>query len=117
MEPASSKDTYQKGGDTHAEKSETSIYDATCLCSDSFKSYVDAFQPGTEDHRTAESLQRLFNQWGAHMGVCAPVEASLDARLALNQNIKKMVIELLEMIQQNLVWGMVRPFIQSQEPN
>lgn len=53
----------------------------------------------------AEELRGRFSLWAAYLGVYTAPRASLDARLDGHKKIRDMVLELVEMVQRNLQWG------------
>ena len=58
-------------------------------------------QPGDTNTCVAEQQAR-FNIWVANIGVFAEAEASLDHRLQEDDEVRAMVIQLLDLISRNL---------------
>ncbi|UKZ96464.1 uncharacterized protein TrAFT101_011253 [Trichoderma asperellum] len=78
------------------------IYDAAMDCSGLFQQWLESLEPTSSDHEVAEDLRGRFNLWSAYVGAFASPKASFDARLVVHQDIKDMVLELLNMVKQNL---------------
>lgn len=94
------------------------IYDVTDSCFDVFERLVSAAdgdaslnqaflvldsQSPDESPRDMRGFRNNFAFWIDYTGALAPTRASLDARLHGHDEIKEMVMELLEMIQRNLL--------------
>jgi hypothetical protein len=82
-----------------------SIYESACVCSELFERHVSALSALKPDHAFARELWGRLNLWAAYVGAFSPSKASLDARLVEHDDVKEMVIELLDMIQRNLNKG------------
>ncbi|KAM5346199.1 hypothetical protein ACJ41O_009204 [Fusarium nematophilum] len=59
---------------------------------------------GSPEYLLAEELRGRFSLWSAYIGVYAAPRASLDARLDSHQNLRDMVLELVEMVERSLQW-------------
>ncbi|PON20791.1 hypothetical protein TGAM01_v210299 [Trichoderma gamsii] len=81
------------------------IFDAAQLCTKHFEDYFKAADGAKGDnYLEMEEQWGRFNQWAAYIGAFAVPRASLDARLTPHIEIKDMVLELLDMMQDNFVW-------------
>lgn len=105
----SSSPQYEKmQQDAKVNESSQSIYDAAQLCLKHFEHQLEAKVNSQEDnYLEIEELWRQFNQWATYLGVFVVPRASLDARLAPQKKIKNMMLELLDMIQDNLIYGKI----------
>jgi len=81
------------------------IYDTARICSKLFEQNLETLDNGSAKFLLAEELHGRFNLWAAYIGAFAAPRASLDARLISHEDVKGMVLELLEMVQENLEWG------------
>ncbi|PVH74790.1 hypothetical protein DL98DRAFT_369618, partial [Cadophora sp. DSE1049] len=54
-----------------------------------------------------EDLKGQFNLWIDYTGALSHPRSCLDARLHTHQDIKKMILEMLEMVHRNLQYGML----------
>src|SRR5271156_1272682 len=103
--------------DEEHQKAATAIYDVTDACFDVLERLVSAvdadFSPeqallvsdsasSDESPRDIRGLRNSFAFWIDYTGALAPVGASLDDRLHDHDEIKEMVVELLEMVERNL---------------
>ncbi|KAE9364149.1 hypothetical protein N431DRAFT_563543 [Stipitochalara longipes BDJ] len=68
-------------------------------CQDMFKAFMA--QPGGTKISVAEQQAR-FNIWAANIGVFAEADASLDRRLQEDDDVRAMVVQLLQLICRNL---------------
>ena len=99
------------------QKPAASIYDVADRCFDVFEHLVLAvdedcspdqtfptFGPASSDEpsRDIKGLRNNFAFWIDYTGALAPIGASLDDRLQGHDEIKEMVMELLEMVDRNL---------------
>jgi hypothetical protein len=84
--------------------SNDACYKLAKLCQALFKSYVAS--PPIPDPSYAEEQQARFNIWAANIGVFAEERASLDYRLQEDEEVRAMVIQLLDLIHRNLGRGM-----------
>lgn len=80
-----------------------SIFGLSSSCSQLFDKYLQ--RPDTASKSTVEDLQHRFDLWTAYVGAFASPGASLDDRLRFNDEIKAMVMKLLDMLQRNLQSG------------
>ncbi|KAL5090449.1 hypothetical protein Trisim1_004349 [Trichoderma cf. simile WF8] len=100
----------------HQEAAAT-IYDITDACFDVLERLVSVsdtyplpqLEPFISDEalcnessRDIRGLRNSFAFWADYTGALAPVQASLDYRLQNHDQVKEMVIELLEMVERNL---------------
>lgn len=103
--------------DGNYENTETAIYGITEACLDILERLASELQLSSnlqQDEEPSESvlsdtsppditgLRNSFAFWIDYTGALAPVGASLDDRLHGHDEIKEMVIELLEMVERNL---------------
>ena len=103
--------------DEEHQKTATVIYDVSDACFDVLERLVSAtdadsspeqalvvFDSATSDEspRDIRGLRNSFAFWIDYTGALAPVGASLDDRLQGHDEIKEMVVELLEMVERNL---------------
>lgn len=114
-----SRDLEADVDDEQLQDADNAIYDVTEACSDILERLILAIDVGalpeklsltsdasaySEDEPTTHirSLRNNFAFWIDYTGALAPIEASLDARLHGHDEIKQMVVELLEMVERNL---------------
>jgi hypothetical protein len=103
--------------DEEHQKAATAIYDVTDACFDVLERLVSAADADSspeqallvsdsassdESPRDIRGLRNSFAFWIDYTGALAPVGASLDDRLHGHDEIKEMVVELLEMVERNL---------------
>jgi hypothetical protein len=81
----------------------SSIFDLSSACSLLFDKYLQ--HPDTASKSAVEDFQARFKLWTAYIGAFASPGASLDDRLRFHDEIKAMVMKLLEMLQRNLQIG------------
>jgi hypothetical protein len=55
-----------------------------------------------QQQQLVHELQARFNLWAAYTGVFADDDMSLDSRLLLHPDVKRMALNLLEMVERNL---------------
>jgi len=79
------------------------IFEASNRCLDLFTEYLES--PATGNKDVAENLQSRFSLWAAYTGAFAAAGASLDDRLQYHDEIQRMVMALLYMLQRNLQSG------------
>lgn len=98
---------YEEIPESSADKSGHPIYDAARLCSEHFADRLERADGARDDYLAVEELWGTFKQWARYAGAFAMPRASLDARLSPYADIRDMVLELLDMLQENLSWGNV----------
>jgi hypothetical protein len=86
------------------EITEPNIFDVANLCSDLFTEYLAG--PASTQKDVTEELRSRFNLWAAYTGVFASLGTSLDDRLIFHEDVKRMVLKLLCMVQRNIQSGM-----------
>lgn len=85
----------------------SACYELAKSCQDLFKIYVARLLASSTSADAGEQQAR-FNIWAANMGVFADERASLDHRLKEDNEVRTMVIQLLDLINRNLERGMLR---------
>jgi hypothetical protein len=80
------------------------IFDVANNCSNLFAEYLSS--PVSTQKVIAEELQARFSLWTAYTGAFADHGASLDDRLIFHEDVKRMVITLLYMVQRNIKNGL-----------
>jgi hypothetical protein len=83
---------------------ERTCYGVARSCQTLFKSYVA--MPLICNHDIAAEQQARFNIWAANIGVFADLRSSLDYCLKENNEVRMMVLQLLDLIHRNLRRGM-----------
>lgn len=89
---------------------DTALYDLTDRCYTAFERLVEAGggpEPSSDESSSATphdlaGLKNSFSFWVDYTGALAPVGASLDDRLVGYEEVKEMVVELLEMVERNI---------------
>jgi len=82
---------------------EATIFEVASRCSDLFKDYLDS--PVYIQKHVAQELRSRFNLWATYTGAFADHGMSLDDRLIFHQDVKRMVLKLLYMVQRNIQDG------------
>ncbi len=80
-----------------------SISELSSACSQLFDEYLQCHD--ATNNSIVEDLQDRFNLWTAYIGAFALPGASLDDRLLFHDEIRAMVMKLLDMLQRNLQSG------------
>lgn len=62
-------------------------------------------QSKRQQKQLVHELQARFNLWAAYTGVFANDDMSLDSRLLLHPDVKRMTLNLLDMVERNLKNG------------
>jgi hypothetical protein len=76
--------------------------DQTSLASDNLPAEDHTASSTTESVRDIRGVRNSFAFWIDYTGALAPIGAALDDRLDGHDEIKDMVVELLEMVERNL---------------
>jgi len=74
--------------------------DSTNLCLEAFQKLLSS--PVLGDETMQKPLAR-FNYWAANIGVFAPPRASLDVRLKNSTNYRRLLFQLLDVLERNLL--------------
>lgn len=82
----------------------SSIFELSSACAELFDKYLQ--NPDTASKNSVEDFQDRFNLWTAYIGAFASPGASLDDRLRFHDEIKAMVVKLLNMLHRNLQSGL-----------
>ncbi|OJJ42552.1 hypothetical protein ASPZODRAFT_20323 [Penicilliopsis zonata CBS 506.65] len=90
------------GSDGTSVASPVAIHDMTAACISLFEEVLATLQPDTEDFELVETELGRLNIWASNIGALAQETASLDYRLRHSQDIKALVVQLLEVLRRNL---------------
>lgn len=88
-----------------ASTQDSTIFEAASRCWNHFSELLDLHNNDTVKLQLFEELRGRFSIWGSYIGVFAPPLSSLDARLDPHPDLKNMVLELLDMVTRNILWG------------
>lgn len=88
-----------------AEHDEGNISGMAGACQDLFQKCTGQQRLSSADRSRAELQRQRFHVWASYLGVFASDNTALDKRLEYSDEVRVIVVQLLELMERNLRFG------------